>query len=53
MYILNITSAIKRCLSMKSEALSLKTIINQLDFLMKRVAIQRNITQKRSTIVCN
>ena len=43
MYILNIARA-KRCLSIKSETLSLKTIINKLDFakensyyLMKRL----------------
>ena len=37
MYILNIASAIKRCQSLKSEALSLKTVINKLSFLKKTV----------------
>ena len=32
MYILNIARAIKRCLSMKPETLSLKTIIKELGF---------------------
>ena len=39
MYIQNIAEAIKRCQSMKSETLSLKTIINELDFLKKTVII--------------
>ena len=37
---LNIVRTIKRCLSMKSETLSLKTIINKLDFLNKTVITQ-------------
>ena len=40
MYILNIARDIKRCLSMKSETLSFKTIIKELDFLRKTVIIQ-------------
>ena len=36
---LTITIAIKRCLPMKSETLSLKTIINEIDFLKKAVII--------------
>ena len=39
MYALNIIKAIKK-LSMISETLSLKTIINKLDFLRKAVIIQ-------------
>ena len=42
MYVLNIASSIKRCQSMKSETLYLKTIINELDFLWKTVIIQLN-----------
>ena len=37
MYILNIARAKKRCLSVKSE--TLKTIINELDFLRKTLII--------------
>ena len=38
MYTLNIATAIKKsCLPMKSEILSLKTIINKLEFLEKTV----------------
>ena len=40
MYILNIARALKKCLSMKSEILSLKIIRGQLDFLRKTVIIQ-------------
>ena len=40
MYFLNIARAIKRCLSMISETLSLKTVIKGLDFLRKTVIIQ-------------
>ena len=40
MYALNIARAIKKCLSIKSETLSLKTIINELNFLKKAVIIQ-------------
>ena len=41
MYTLNIARAInKRCLSMKSGTLSLKTIIKKLSFLKKVVIIQ-------------
>ena len=40
MYILNIASAIKKCQSMNSEILSLKTIINKLDLLKKEVINQ-------------
>ena len=42
MHILNIGSAIKNmsCQSMTSETLSLKTILNKLDFLRKAVIIQ-------------
>ena len=40
MHILNIARAIKILLSMKSEALSLKTILNKLEFLRKTVIIQ-------------
>ena len=39
MYILNIERAIKKCQLMKSETLSLKTVINELDFLKKTVVI--------------
>ena len=39
MYILNTFKAIKKCLSMKSETLSLKSIIQELDFLKKAVII--------------
>ena len=40
MYILNIAKAIKKCQPMKSENVSLKTIINELNFLKKAVIIQ-------------
>ena len=40
MYTLNIARAINRCLSIKSKTLSLKPIINKLDFLRKAVIIQ-------------
>ena len=41
MYTLNIARAIKkRCMSIKSETLPLKTIIIELDFLRKIVIIQ-------------
>ena len=43
MYILNTARTIKKCQSMKSETLSLKTfitIINELDFLLEEVIIQ-------------
>ena len=40
MYILNIAKPIKRCQSMEPETLSLKTIINELDFVRKTVIIQ-------------
>ena len=36
----------KWCQSMKSETLSLKTIINELNFLRKTVAIQWNVWKK-------
>ena len=36
----------KWCQSMKSETLSLKTIINELNFLRKAVAIQWNVWKK-------
>ena len=39
MYVLDFTKAIKICQSMKSETLSLKTIINELDFLKKSIII--------------
>ena len=42
MYILIITKAIKRCQSMKSKTLSLKTSIKELDFLLKTVIIQQD-----------
>ena len=40
MFTLNIVKAIKRCLSMKSETLSLKIIIHEYNFLKKTVIIQ-------------
>ena len=40
MYVLNNARAIKRCLPMKSDTLSLKTIINELDFQGKTAVIQ-------------
>ena len=40
MYILNIASAILKMPVNESETLSLKTIINKLDFLRKTVIIQ-------------
>ena len=43
MFMLNIASAIKRCQSMKSLTLSLKTVISKLDFLKKTVITQWNI----------
>ena len=47
MYILNIERAIKKCQLMKSETLSLKTVINELDFLKKTVVIiQWNVWKK-------
>ena len=42
MYIINIPRAVKRSLSVKSETLSLKNIIKELDFLRKTVIIQSN-----------
>ena len=40
MCIVNISVAIKGCLSMKSKTLSLKTIIKELNFLKEAVIIQ-------------
>ena len=40
MYILNIVSTIKRCQSMNSDTLTLKTIITELNLLRKEVKIQ-------------
>ena len=40
MYILNIAKAIKKMTVMKSDSLSFKTIINELDFLKKTIIIQ-------------
>ena len=40
MYILNMARAIKKCQSMKSKTLSLKTIENKPDFLRKAVITQ-------------
>ena len=40
MYTLNIARAIKRCLSMKSEIISLKTIIRRIGFCKQAVIIQ-------------
>ena len=48
MYILNIASAIKIWQSVKSEIISLKTIINELDFLKKTVIVQWNIQKKKN-----
>ena len=42
MFVLNISRAIKRCQSKKSETLSMKTNINELDFLNETVIIQQN-----------
>ena len=39
LYILNIARTKKRCLSMNSENLSLKSIIKELDFLGKTIII--------------
>ena len=47
MYILNIAKAIKKCQSMKSENVSLKTIINELNFLKKAVIIQWNVWKEK------
>ena len=41
----------KRCLSMKSENLSLKNIISKSDFLMNAVIIQWNTWKKKKKIV--
>ena len=46
MNILNIARAIKKCQSMKSEILSLKTIVSKLDFISKIAIIQLNIRKK-------
>ena len=43
----------KRCLSMKSETLSLKNIIKELDFLRKTVIIQGNICKKDLLLLAN
>ena len=47
MYILNIARAKKRCMSMKSETLSLKTIIKEMDFLRKTVIISMKRLKKK------
>ena len=39
MYILNIIRIIEKCQSLKSKILSLKTIINELDFLSRTLSI--------------
>ena len=43
MYTLIIVRFKERCLSMKSEILSLKTIKNDLDFLRKAIIIPSNV----------
>ena len=45
MYILSIARAIKKML-MKSETLSLKTIINELDFLKKSYFSMKHLKEK-------
>ena len=40
MYILNIADTVTKCQSMNSEILSLKTIMNELDLLKRKVIIQ-------------
>ena len=52
MYILNIASAIKKWHSMKSETLSLKTIIKELDFL-KKIYYSKKHQKKISAIAGN
>ena len=42
----------KRCLSMKSKTLSLKSIIKKMDFQRKTVAIQGNAWKKKIAVVC-
>ena len=42
MHAFNIVRTIKKCLPMKSETSSFKTIIKELDFLRKTVDIQLN-----------
>ena len=52
MYILNIAGAIKRSQIIKSDTLSLKTMVNELDFFKaKTVIIQWNNRKERSTVV--
>ena len=52
MYIVNIARAVKRSLSVKSETLSLKNIIKELDFLRKTVIIQSNDWKIKFIVAC-
>ena len=51
MYTLNIARAIKRCLSVKSEIISLKTIIRRIGFCKQAVIIQWKAWKKKRFIV--
>ena len=51
MYSLNIATAIKSCLSMKSETLSLKTIINWI-FYRKQLLFNETLEKKRFIVAC-
>ena len=53
MYILNIADTVTKCQSMNSEILSLKTIMNELDLLKRKVIIQWKVWKKRLAVVCN
>ena len=51
MYTLNIARAIKRCLSMKSEIISLKTIIRRIGFCKQAVIIQWKAWKKKKNLL--
>ena len=52
MFTLNDARAVKTCLSMKSETLSLKIVIKELDFLRKTIIFNETLEEKRFIGAC-
>ena len=52
MHIINIATAIKKISVTESETLSFKTIISQLDFLIKKLLFNKTLEKKRFIVAC-
>ena len=52
MHIINIATAIKKISVTESETLSFKTIISQLDFLIKKLLFNETLENKRFIVAC-